>query len=220
MMDFSAGAGASSGNELIPNGQLAWAIIQVRGVKQSQAGGQYIDLELTIDDGQPFARRKVWEMVGDPIFPGNSEEYRQMGMVAISRILESGRGAGPSNPGGYKLASYEQLNGLRVAIRIGISKGKDGYQDKNRVGEWLTPNPASTASKEYNLLVSGVYNKNPKSQQSPANPASAGSFGFGNGSSETGFQQPQEPGAQTVSSPATTTFPSEQGSGWLAQANR
>ena len=256
MMDFSAGAGQSTGSDLIPNGQLAWCILNVRGVKPSKGGGQYIDVELTIDDGQPYARRKIWEMIGDPMFQANSEEYRNMGMVAISRILEAGRGAGPNNPQGYKLNGYQELHGLRVPVRIGINKGKDGYDDKNRVGEWLTPNPYSQSGhKEFQLLQQGVYNKAGK----PAATQPQQSFGFGgqpqaqgnNGgafgsqqnvdnrsqqnttqSSESGFQQPQQAGANGAASaadqPASTGFasttaataasPSDQPS-WLQQAN-
>ena len=68
-----------------------------------------------IDANQPFAGRKVFEMIGDPQNSGNSEKYREMGTIAITRILEAGRGAGPNNPDGYKINSYDQLSGLRVA---------------------------------------------------------------------------------------------------------
>ena len=229
-MDFSMGAGKATGSDLIPNGQLAWAILNVRGVKASQSGGQYIDAELTIDDGQPYARRKIWEMIGDPLHPGNSEAYREMGMVAISRILEAGRGAGPNNPGGYKVDNYGQLSGLRVPIRIGVNKGKDGYDDKNRVAEWLTPNPASQSGyKDFELLQSGTFNKADKGKQGAAPQTSFGFSGGGtpsaggNGvfgsqpqtqqtpSANTGFQQPQQAGegaASATGQPNQTGFAS------------
>ncbi|API60579.1 hypothetical protein BSL82_15850 [Tardibacter chloracetimidivorans] len=244
MMDFSQGAGQSSGSDLIPNGQLAWAILNVRAVKASKSGGQYIDVELTIDDSQPYARRKIWEMIGDPNFPGNSEEYRQMGLVAISRILESGRGAGPNNPAGYKINQYQDLHGLRVAIKIGISKGKDGYDDKNRVVEWLTPNPSSASGfKEFEALQQGIYNKAAAKPAAAAqtgfgfggqgNPAPPATAGFGSPQTQAqpapntnaGFQQPQQGGANGFAGNATqpsaqpvnaNASPSEN---WLAQAN-
>src|SRR5688500_8887277 len=102
-MDFSGSAGAASSFDTIPAGQVAFAILTVRGVKGSASGGQYLDCELVIDAGQPFAGRKVWEMIGDPNHPGNSEKYREMGTIAITRILEAGRGAGPANLAGYKI---------------------------------------------------------------------------------------------------------------------
>lgn len=186
MMDFSGAAGKSTGNgENIPNGQLAWAFITVRGVKPSNSGGQYIDVELTLDDGQPYARRKVWEMIGDPNHPGNSDKYREMGQVAICRILEAGRGAGPHNMAAYQLQSYEQLSGLRVPIKIKIEKGKDGYDDKNKVAEWLTPNPQSSGHKDFQKLTSGVFNTSAQAGggfggQPPQQPPQSTFAGFGN----------------------------------------
>jgi len=240
MMDFSAGAGQSTGGGgVIPNGQLAWAILTVRGVKASKSGGAYIDVELTIDDNQPYARRKIWEMIGDPMNMGNSEAYRQMGMVAISRILEAGRGAGPNNQAAYKLGDYSELSGLRVPIKVKVEKGTGGYDDKNKVAEWLTPNPNSdTGHKDFLLLQSGVHNKaeaaKPAAVQNgfgnAAQPAAQnGGFGSQQGATNTGFGQPAQD-AQTAAGQQTNTgFASTQQTGaapsngqqsWLQQANQ
>src|SRR3546814_11162285 len=78
-----------------------------------------------------------------------------MGNAAIGRILEAGRNAGPHNPQGYVIGSYEQLNGLRVAVKLKVEKGTEGYDDKNRVAEYLTPNPASPGNKGWVLLSAG-----------------------------------------------------------------
>lgn len=164
MLDFSQGAGQESPTSLIPKGQLAWVIVHFRGVKASQSGGEYLDLELTIDDGQPYARKKIWEMVGNPFHQGNSEAYRNMGMIAITRMLEAGNNAGPHNPAGYQISSFDQLDGLRVGIKIGVDAGKGNYQDKNRVAEWLTPNPESkSGNKDWNRLMSGDHGGQPPS---------------------------------------------------------
>jgi hypothetical protein len=176
-MDFSQGAGQQAGNGTIPNGQLAWAFITVRAIKPSNSGGQYIDIELTLDDNQPFARRKIFEKVGDPLHTGNSDAYRQMGQIAIARILESGRGAGPNNPAGYQIGSYQDLNGLRVPIKIGVKPPKDGYDEDNKVAEWLTPNPASeTGFKGYEKLARGETNMTSR-PGTPANQPAANGFG-------------------------------------------
>lgn len=206
-MDFSQGAGASSPSSLIPKGQLAWAILTVRGIKSSASGGQYLDCELTIDDNQPFARKKLWDMIGDPNHAGNSEAYRQMGLIAITRILESGRGAGPNNPAGYKIDNYQQLSGLRVAIKIGVEKGTDGYDDKNRVADYLTPNPASKdGHKPFLDLQAGKFSPGGSPPASTGQsgfgfggnagggaPANTGGFGNAGGGAApaSGFQQPQ-----------------------------
>lgn len=158
-MDFSGSAGAASSFDMIPAGQLAFAILSVRGVKASDSGGGYLDCELVIDAGQPYAGRKVWDMIGDPNNGGNSEAYRRMGSIAITRILETGRGAGPNNAAGYAINSYDDLSGLRVAVKLGVKAGTNGHADKNRVTEYLTPNPASQSGhKGYASLQAGVFN--------------------------------------------------------------
>lgn len=214
MMDFSSHAGVSTGSDTIPNAQVAWAILAVRGVKASNSGGEYIDCELTIDDGQPFARRKVWEMIGNPFHQGNSEAYRQMGMVAITRICEAARGASPDNPAGYKLDNFQQLNGLRVPIKIGIEEGEGGRDDKNRVAEWLTPNPASKSGhKHFQRLMRGEYALNSAPAQTQTGggfgggaPASTGGFGGGQ-QTQSGFGQAgNSAGSQQGGSGQTTGF--------------
>lgn len=239
MMDFSAGAGMAGSSDTMPNGQLAWAVLTVHAIKPSQSGGQYIDVELTIDEGQPYARKKLWDMIGDPQFAGNSEAYRQMGLIAITRILEAGRNAGPHNMAGYQIANYEQLSGLRVAIKIGVEKGTGGYPDKNRVAEYLTPNPASQSGhKAFLALQRGEYA--PQGAKAVAPPtATFGGFGAtpmaapattGFGAPQPGFQQPQPAaasgwGAPSAAStatamPSTTTSPSDPAAtpAWLAQS--
>lgn len=188
-MDFSGTAGMGGDFDVIPNGQLAFAILSVRGVKATNSGGAYIDCELTIDEGQPYAGRKVWEMIGDPNNSGNSEKYRQMGSIAITRILEAGRGAGPNNPDGYKIANYEQLSGLRVAIKVGIEPGTNGHDDKNRVKDFLTPNPASQSGhKGWQQLIAGNFNPNASSGQQSGGQSQGGFGGFGGGQPQTNGQ--------------------------------
>lgn len=177
-MDFSGTAGAATQNDLIPAGQLAHAILTVRSVKNSVTGGRYIDVELTIDEGQPYGRKKLWDMIGDPTFSGNSDKYREMGMIAITRILECGKGAGPNNKGGYVVndtKTWAELNGLRVAIKIGVETGTNGHPDKNRISDYLTPNPASQSGhKALQTLLSGVFNTT-----APKPAAAAAQTGFG-----------------------------------------
>src|SRR3546814_15462503 len=46
-----------------------------------------------------------------------------------------------------------------------VEKGTEGYDDKNRVAEYLTPNPASPGNKGWVLLSAGQYNTNPNATQ-------------------------------------------------------
>lgn len=174
MVDFSGTAGAASGfdGELMPVGQLAWAIFNIRGdfaTKSKSSAGHYLDVELIFEDGQPFARRKVWTKIGDPMDPSNSAAYKEMGAGQLGRILECGNNAGPHNvagyslpdimhPDGYPTADYRVLNGKRVAVKIKVEKGTGGYADKNDVADFLSPNPQSDSNKAYQRLLAGVYN--------------------------------------------------------------
>lgn len=241
-MDFSGSAGATSNFDIIPKNQLAWAILTVRGLKASAKGGGYLDCELVIDQGQPYAGRKIWDMIGDPQNAGNSEGYRQMGTIAITRILEAGRNASPNNLAGYQIPNYEALSGLRVAIKVGIEAGTGGHDDKNIVADYLTPNPASASGHKLFLqLQAGQYNT-----AAPAQAAQSGGFGgfgataqpaaqpatTGFGNTQPGFQQApaeasgfastagSEPQTSSTGFASTATSPSEPGAtpGWLAQA--
>ena len=138
----------------IPDGTLAFGILNIRPsngnmVTQSKSteGSAYLDIEVTVSEG-PFARRKVWEKIG----VAGSEKWTNMGRSAIRSILEVGRGASQSNMAGYQIADYSALNGLTVAMEIGIEK-EAGYDDKNRVKAFLTPNPESSTSKKFAKLL-------------------------------------------------------------------
>lgn len=210
-MDFSGNAGAASPFDLLPNGQLAYAILNVRGVKASASGGGYLDCELTICEGQPYAGRKLWDMIGDPNNAGNSEKYRQMGTIAITRILEAGRGAGPNNPSGYQINSYQDLDGLKVPIKVGVEPGTGGHDDKNRVAEYLTPNPASQSGhKGFALLASGTFNAAAAAAPAPASgfgaPAGAAGAPAGFGNAPAATAAPAGFGAPAAAAPAGGGF--------------
>lgn len=159
--------------ELIPDGTLCWAMINVRphnldqGLiekpSKSSNSNTYLDCELTVLDG-PYKNRKMWDMIG----VAGSEAYVQMGDAAIRHILEVGRQASPSNPAGYQIQDYMALDGLRVAIKARIEKGKDGHPDKNRP-RYLSPNPDSDTCKDYARLCAG--DTQPKQKAAAAAPA-------------------------------------------------
>jgi hypothetical protein len=186
-VDFSQAAGAESPSSLIPKGALLWVIVSMRGEKDSKTGGRYLDLELTVDDGQPYARKKLWEMVGHPFHGGNSDGYKTMGMVAVTRMLECGNNASPNNPAGYQIPDFSHLDGKRVAVKIGVDKGEPGYSDKNRVAEWLTPNPESkSGNKDFVRLMAGDHGISAEKA-----PPVQSSFGFpAAGQPQQNFQQP------------------------------
>ena len=165
---FNPTSGQGQAYDLIPNGTLANVIVKVREIKNSKEPnatgkcGQYFDLELTVADG-PLARRKFFDKIMNPLHEGNTDAGRQMGVVAITRIFESLGFFNPADP-----ATYEQIqddtpaenigqaiDGRTVGVKVKIDKGKDGYEDKNVVAEWLSPNPNSGGFKNWQKLQAG-----------------------------------------------------------------
>lgn len=162
-MQFSQESGLRTPTDLIPSGFLCWVVLTFRGMKASgNTGGGYGDIELTVYEGQPLARKKFWDMVADPDDERNSEAWRQSGMASLTRMLESAGFAHHDNPESYAaLNGYtcEQilagLDGKRIAVRVKIESGEDGHADKNKVGDYLTPNPKSSGWKNYTKLSVG-----------------------------------------------------------------
>lgn len=158
---FSVESGIGTVIELVPHGTLAWAGIHVRGFKQSRESGMYADLELTVAEG-PYEGRKIWEKICDPYDKEkNSEGWRKMAKMSLTRIFESSGVFDPRKP-----ESYEQLNGLPfekiceildgqvAAIKIKIEKPKEeGFAEKNAVADWLSPNEKSGGYKGFIALV-------------------------------------------------------------------
>jgi len=169
MFNPQSGKGESS-FQLIPNGTLASAVLTVKGIKRSQrTNGEYGSIELTINEGE-FTGRKVWSVIMNPLDENNSDGGKKMGITSLTRLFEA---SGLFTIG--DVSSYDRYNGadfgemLRlldgktVAIKVKIAKGKDGYEDKNEVADYLTPNPESNGYPGWQKLHGGA-----PAQQAPA----------------------------------------------------
>jgi hypothetical protein len=159
--DFSPETKYESPNSLVPNGALAFVIVKVRGFKNStETRGEYADIELVLT-GQ-HENRRVFAMIANPTDERNSEKWRQMGMAAVQHICEAAGIFKPDQPESYKRFAnsgfsdvMRAVHGQRAAIKVGIEKGKDGHQDKNKVADWLSPNTNSSTHKSWRALVEG-----------------------------------------------------------------
>lgn len=148
--------------ELIPKGTVAKAVIIVKERKSSQStGGDYVSIELAIQGGQ-YNNRRVFGMLCNPFDTNNSEVWRQMGIGAITRILESKGVFNPEHPESYEqfndgefLNIIEAINGAGVVIKVGIDKGKDGRADRNSISDWGSPNPSSNGHKLWAQATEG-----------------------------------------------------------------
>ena len=161
---FSPTSGAGSAPDLIPNGTLSWAILSVQSKRNSkESNGEYYSVELTLIGGE-HEGRKVFDIIPNIYDQNNSEKWRTSGIGAITRIFESSGWFKPSEPASYNAfagkpfeAIMQGMDGQPVAIKVKVEKSKDpAYADKNKVGEWLSPNPASRSGYgDYQKLIGG-----------------------------------------------------------------
>jgi hypothetical protein len=221
-MEFNQQSSATGNRELIPGGTLAWGIITVKGINIGKPkddkpfGSRYAECELTICDGQ-YTRRKVFTNVGDPTYEHNSEEYKKMGYGALSRMLESSGLVNVQDPQSYSKVNGQSfdtlmawLDGKRIAFKVKLSKGTQGYPDKNEVGEYLSPNPISSSFKDFQKLMQQA---NMPAVAAPA-AAPAPSWGAGSGTSAPAAAAP----ATTGATPPATNPANPPAASWLQQA--
>ncbi len=157
-MKFNPQAGIGDKAELIPNGTIASAVITINQIKQSQATeGRYLAIELTVTSGD-YQNRKFWDMVCDPFDERNSDAWRKMGLTSLTRILECGgifKWNDESSYNAMEGKSIEDIarviDGLEVVVKVKVEKSSDpAHADKNKVGDWLTPNPKSSGNSGWN----------------------------------------------------------------------
>lgn len=165
MFNFTPQDSVGKSFELIPHNTLCWGILMMdpkEAIKNSRSGGRYLNFSLTVSEG-PFEKKKIFERIGDPTHAGNSPEYKQMGIQALCRILET---IGEFIPGDeasyakYNNATIENiallLDGKKVAFRVKLEPEANGYAAKNVVSEWLSPNPLSNGFKGYQQLTGAL----------------------------------------------------------------
>jgi len=150
-MKFTPEAGLGDKAELIPNGTLVSAVITINQIKQSQATeGKYLAVELTVSSGE-YQNRKIWDMICDPSDERNSDAWRKMGMTALTRafecagIFQHDKKESYDSMDGKSIEDIARtLDGMEVIVKVKVEKSSDpAHADKNKVGEWLTPNPRS-----------------------------------------------------------------------------
>lgn len=158
---FSSKDSAGQSIGLIADKTVSKAVVNIRGVKTSQnTGSRYLDCEFTLMGGTDNGR-KVWSIVMDPTFEGNSDAAKEMGKKFLVRMLEASGLVTVGDEGTYHRFSNLQdlvaaLSGQTVVIKVGVKKGTEGYADKNTVTDFLSPNPESGTSEKFKQAMSGV----------------------------------------------------------------
>lgn len=159
---FSFGGGAADAPNLIPAGTLSFALIEFGAAKTSGKGATYYPVTLTLMDGQ-HEGRKVFDTLPDLKDPNVSPGWKKMAQGRLIRILETVGIFNPANKESYKAFNnapfvevLKAVSDRRVAIRVSVEKSEDpAYADKNKVGEFLSPNPESAGYRDFVKLQGG-----------------------------------------------------------------
>lgn len=116
----------------------------------TRTGLHQLVMECTITEGE-FAKRKIFNRLTTGAQPGTQltegqEKGIAIGKAQIRAILEAARGFAPTDESpeavaARKMQSIHELDGLEVWVEIGIEKGKDGYEDKNKIMKILPAKP-------------------------------------------------------------------------------
>lgn len=160
---FNTRSGAAQAPDLIPNGTLSHAIINIQAAKTSgTTGGTYYPVVLTLVGGE-YEGRKVFDMLADWNDARNKQGWIDMAVRNVTRIFEVAGVFNPADENSYNRfvgASTEQvlqaLDGQRCAIRIKVEKSSDpAFADKNKVGDFLSSCPTSGGYRDYVKLGGG-----------------------------------------------------------------
>ena len=200
-----------TGGDLIPAGVLCWGYITFKREKlanSEKSQGRFFEIDITVET-EPYARKHIFDIVCDPADMRNSEEWRKMAKNSFRRLMECTgfdlsqmHADGPEQD--HQMVDFivSQLEGKRVALSVKVEEGSAGYQDKNKVAEFLSPNPDSSTNKKYQRLMSGApvmqsaFGKGPQQQSLFAPPRQAAPAGNGTGQSGTPFGQRADQAAQ------------------------
>lgn len=149
------------------------------------SGAVYLNCEFVITGG-PFAKRKVWSLIGLHSLKG--PEWGSMGRSFIKAILNSSRGLDPKDKSPEaqarrRISGFRDLDGIEFLAKIDIGKDARGG-DKNEIKAAVTPDKKDyqgfSASNSYAMPQNQIPYSPPQSQHvqerqyAPAQPANPG----------------------------------------------
>lgn len=176
-MDFND-AESNSSFDLIPSGTVAPMILTIKPGATGEGGWEttsatssytWLSCEFTITGGK-YANRKFW---GNMMVSGPSEQAINITRSTLRGILESGRGIKPDDDSDdakkkRMVANYGDFSGLEFVGKIGIEKGKDGYEDKNKLVAAVPVTSKDYAAAKSGASASGSSAPAPSNSNAPA----------------------------------------------------
>ena len=149
--DFNS---AQSNTNVIPKGTLAKVRLTLRPggfddpsqgwtggwARRAATGAVYLDAEYTVLEG-PYARRKVWSLIG--LYSPKGPDWANMGRSMIRGMLNSARGISdkdqsPQAQAARRINGLGDLDGIEFLARIDVGTDASG-DDKNEIRSAVTP---------------------------------------------------------------------------------
>jgi hypothetical protein len=157
---------AKQNANLIPKGTIAKVRLTIRPggfddpgqswtggyARRGTTGSVYLDAEYTVLEG-PYAKRKVWSMIG--LYSATGPGWANMGRSLVRGILNSARGLSdkdnsPEAQNARRISGFADLDGIEFVARIDIGKDSNG-EEKNDIRQAVTRD-----HKEYGAVMGGV----------------------------------------------------------------
>lgn len=176
---------AKQTTNLIPKGTLAKVHMTIRPggfddpaqgwtggyATRGTTGAVYLNVEYTVLEG-PFARRKVFSMIG--LHSPKGPEWANMGRGFIRSILNSSRGLSdkhdtPEAQAARRISGFADLDGIEFVAKIDVGTDSNG-DEKNDIRTAVTPD-----HREYVALMGSA--QHPGAATYAAPPQSAPSTG-------------------------------------------
>ena len=151
---------------LIPKGTIAKVRLTIRPggfddpsqgwtggyARRGGTGSVYLDVEYTVLEG-PYAKRKVWSMIG--LYSATGPGWANMGRSLVRGILNSARGLSDKDnsaeaQNARRISGFGDLDGLEFVARIDVGKDSNG-EDKNDIRQAVTRD-----HKDYAAAMGGV----------------------------------------------------------------
>jgi len=144
---------AQQNANLIPKGTIARVRLTIRPggfddasqgwtggyAKRGATGSVYLDAEYTVLEG-PYAKRKIWSMIG--LYSASGPNWANMGRSLVRGILNSARGLSDKDisaeaQNARRIAALADLDGLEFVARIDIGRDANG-EEKNDIRQAVT----------------------------------------------------------------------------------
>ena len=201
---------------LIPRGTIAKVRLTIRPggfddpsqgwsggyAKRGASGAVYLDAEYTVLEG-PYAKRKIWSMIG--LYSPRGPDWGNMGRSFVRGVLNSARGLSdkdnsPDAQNARRIAGLGDLDGIELIARIDVGTDANG-EEKNDIRQAVTRD-----HKEYAAAMGAVAMPMAYASAPPPAPAYAAPQGYQAPPQQPAYA-PAQPQQQVAAAPSAVVRP-------------